>query len=111
MRLSEAASPAKPLDVKFGEGAVLHITYRVPEYTPNQAAKLVDEASKDPRRMADMACRVVESWDLTDDEDQPIELTAEAVADKVTIGVLSTIMKAVNEDQMPGEADATSNDG
>lgn len=111
MRLSDATSAAKPLEVKFDGGAVLNITYRVPEYTPNQAAKLVDDASKDPRRMADMAVRVIESWDLTRDDGEPIPLTVDAVADEVTIGILSKIMRAVNEDQMPGEAGATSSDG
>ena len=111
MRLSEASAPAKPLEVQFPSGAVLHITYRVPEYTPNQASELVNQASKDPRRMAEMTVRVVESWDLTDEKDKPIALKADVIAEKVHLGVLSTIMKAVNADQMPGEAAATSSDG
>ena len=111
MRLSDAKSDAKPLAVTFDGGAVLNIKYRVPEYTPNQAAELMDSASKDPRRMADMVVRVVAEWDLTDDDEQPIPVAADAIAEHVHMGILSKIMRAVNEDQMPGEAAATSSAG
>ena len=111
MRLSDAKSEAKPLVVDFGGGAVLNIKYRVPEYTPNQAAALMADANKDPRRMADMVVRVVAEWDLTDDDDEPIALEAASIAEHVHLGILGKIMGAVNEDQMPGEAGATSNVG
>jgi hypothetical protein len=111
VRLSEASSPAKPLEVPFPSGAVLHITYRVPEYTPNQASALVNEASKDPKRMGEMTCRVVESWDLEDENGEVYPLIPDVVADKIHLGVLGAIMKAVNADQMPGEAEETSSAG
>lgn len=111
MRLSEAKSNAKPLVVEFDGGASLNITYRVPEYTPNQAAKLTDEAGKDPRRMAEMACRIVDSWDLERDDGEPIPLVPDVVAEEVHLGILTKIMRAVNADQMPGEAGATSDAG
>lgn len=112
MRLNEAASAAKPLDVVFDGGAVLHVTYRPADYTPSEAAELTeDQVKKDPRRMSAMVVRMVESWDLTDNDDTPIPIAADEISDKVHMTILAKIMTAVQKDQMPGEAPATSSAG
>ena len=109
MRVNEAAAAAKPLDVVFDGGAVLHITYRPADYTPNEAAELTEDAvKKDPRRMSGMAVRMVESWDLTDNDDNPIPITADAISANVHLTILAKVMTAIQKDQMPGEAPATS---
>lgn len=111
MRLSDAKSDAKPLEVPFSGGHVLNITYRVPEYTPNQAAALTASQRNDPRQAADMLCRFLSSWDLTDDDGKPYELVPEVVAENVPLSVINAIVGAINKDQMPGEAQATSDVG
>ena len=108
MKLSEAKSDRKPLAVTFDSGAVLHIEYRTPEYTPFEMAKLVDTSNPDPTRIIAMILKVVEKWDLTDDAEQPIPLTTEGIGDNVGVGILRKVMEAVGKDQMPGEAAGTS---
>lgn len=113
MRLSDAKSAAKPLTVDFEGGATLNITYRVPEYTPNQLSALMTGAERDPKRSAEMITRTVDSWDLTDDdpEETPIPLTVDAIADKVTLGIITKIVRTIQADQSPGKADETSDAG
>jgi hypothetical protein len=108
VKLSEAKSDLKPLPVVFDSGAVLNITYRVPEYTPYELAKVVDKSDPDPTRIIGMILKVVESWDLTDDDGQDIPLTVDGVGENVGIGILRKIMDAIGKDQMPGEAGETS---
>jgi hypothetical protein len=113
VRLSEAqGNKPKPLKIEFDGGGILAVTYRVPEYTPKQAAQLMSgDASRDPMVMAEMACKVIESWDLTEDDDTPIALDVESVADKVKMPILAKILEAVNKDSQPGEAAAPSDAG
>ena len=113
MRLSDAKSSAKPLDIEFEGGAVLHITYRVPEYTPNQLSELMSGAEQDPKRAAAMIVRTVDSWDLTQDDpaETPIPLTADAIAEHVHLGIITKIVRAINADQSPGKAPETSDAG
>lgn len=108
MKLSEAKSDLKPLPIVFDSGAVLNITYRSPEYTPYEMAKIVDKTNPDPVRIIGMILKVVESWDLTDDAEKPIPLTTDGVGENVGIGILRKIMEAIGKDQMPGEAEGTS---
>ena len=111
MKLSEAKSDLKPLAVAFDSGAVLNVTYRTPEYTPYEMAKIVDTKNPDPTRIIGMILKVVESWDLTDEAEKPIPLTPDGIGENVGVGVLRKIMEAVGKDQQPGEADATSDAG
>jgi hypothetical protein len=113
VRLSDAKSAAKPLDIEFEGGAVLHITYRVPEYTPNQLSALMSGAEKNPLRTAEMVVRTVDSWDLTQDdaEETPIPLTVDAIAEHVTIGIITHIVRSIQADQSPGKAGSSSDDG
>lgn len=104
MKLSEAKSDLKPLEVAFDSGAVLNIAYRTPEYTPYEMAKIVDRDNPDPIKIIGMILKVVESWDLTDDDGQDIPLTTDGVGENVGIGILRRIMEAIGKDQMPGEA-------
>lgn len=112
MKLSEAKSDLKPLAITFQpSGAVLNVEYRVPEYTPFEMAALVDKTNPDPNRITAMVLKVIEKWDLTDDDDNPIPLTQEGVGANVGTHILRKIMEAVGKDQQPGEADATSDAG
>jgi hypothetical protein len=108
VKLSEAKSDLRPLAVTFDSGAVLNITYRTPEYTPYEMAKIVDTSNPDPTRIIGMVLKVVESWDLTDDAEEAIPLTTDGVGENVGVGILRKIMEAVGKDQLPGEAPATS---
>jgi len=112
VKLSEAKSDLKPLDVTFDSGAVLHIEYRSPEYTPFEMAKIVDKTNPDPTRIIGMIQKVVESWDLTDDNEVPIPLTVDGIGENVGIGILRKVMEAIGADQMPsGEAPGASDAG
>jgi hypothetical protein len=101
MRISEAISEQKPLAVKFG-ASVLNIVYAPPSYTVAEMEEA--QADKTPARLIAMLQQIVTSWDLTDNDEVPIDLRdAEALRTKVGINIIGAIIKAVREDNQPGE--------
>lgn len=112
MRISDAVSPARPIVVPF-VGATLNVEYRPMSYTPEQLDKMQAEAAKakDPKAavagMVDQMVQLIVSWDLTDNADQPIPVTTEALRG-VPLNVFTEVMRAVGRDQTSGEAGSSS---
>lgn len=108
MRLSQAVSPAEPITVKF-VGAELHIMYRPMTYTPAQIDQMQAEAaekgagSKGTDSLINSMINMIESWDLTDEDDAPILLERGPMR-QVPTNVYMAIMSAINKEQQAGEA-------
>lgn len=104
MRISEAIASSKPLEVKFEGGGVLHIEYRPPAFTIAE----MEEAGKDkdnPKRLISLLQGLITAWDLETNAGEPIDLAdAEAIRVNVTGNIIMEIVRAVREDNAPGEA-------
>ena len=112
MRISGALAKAKPLDVAF-EGDALHITYRPLFYTVEELEKLVaDEASGEkkiePSRIIDLVQQMIITWDLTEENGEPIHLTDRARLKQLPSSVFTVILQTVKADQSVGEAERPS---
>lgn len=130
MRINEAFEDAKPLDVHYPTGAVLHVVYRPAMYSVEEMER-IQTAERNPRRVLRAIRRVVVSWDLTDEDGAPISVdepyyngmplsefieaatnTRTPLPDdlpndplaKIPTNIFTRIIQAVNEDQSPGEA-------
>lgn len=86
-------------DVPFASGLAVHVTYDPTKIT----ARLIDPSTTDPAEGARVACRIVAGWDLADGEgDIPVGPGSEdAVATRVPLGVLGTILAAIMQEQQP----------
>jgi len=129
MRLSAAVANARPIQVGFAEGAVLSVTYRPSKATPADLDRIAaeqeaaEEANKkagrgknrisraEVRQMVTSMAELLVSWDLTDDNDNPIDPTDPDALMDVPSHVFVSIMKAVGKDQTDPEADAPSDAG
>lgn len=112
MKISQATAKPKPLEVTFGE-AKLNVQYKPLTYTVREMDELQD--SKDVKQIVSTMKRLVVSWDLTDDDEQPVALdymlnedesvnVADPLLD-IPSHIFTGILKAVAEDQKPsGEA-------
>lgn len=116
MRISEALSPARDIEVRF-EAAVLNVTYRPAAYTIEEIERLEEsDGDKTPEqrrarleRLLDTVGRVVVSWDLTHDDETMISpLDRDTLRRTVPTSVFTDIMKAIREDQKVGEAEGPS---
>lgn len=116
MKISEALSPARDIEVRF-EAAVLNVTYRPAAYTIEEIETLeAADGEKTPEqrharmeRLLDTIGRVVVSWDLTHDDESMIDpLDRATLRTQVPTPVFIEIVKAIREDQKVGEADAPS---
>lgn len=97
MKMSEASDAPKDLDVPFGS-AVLHITYKPVDYTPREMEQA--QESQDIKHVVGMIERTVLSWDLTDDDENPIPLEADALMD-VKLNIFHGIFAAIAKDAAP----------
>lgn len=109
MKLSQAVSKAREIKVSF-DSAELNVTYRPASYTTRELQQLQED--KDLRRVAQTIQRTLVTWDLEDEDGKPFPLEGEEalerLVDEVPISVFTEILKAVQEDQTPGEAGKTS---
>jgi hypothetical protein len=125
MRISEALSGESPLAVHFPGGAVLNIVYRPAAYTVAELEEIQAEKNN-VGRILDAIRRIVKSWDLTDDAGNAVPLEKPRMATLVVTDMESgevtrsdppddplrhiptpiykEILRAVNDDQDPGEA-------
>ena len=99
MRLSEIASPRKHFEWKG-----LHIVYNAALWTPRLVAKYGDIEDK-PRAeqlndVIELLSLTLVSWDLTDEQDQPIATTVEALQD-VPFALLDPLVEAIMKDAQP----------
>lgn len=100
IRLSDLKAATKTITIPVpGTDDTLTITYRLGEMTPERVDRL-DELMEQPHTTSElwaMTLAIIVSWDLLDDEDQPIPVTPEAIA-SVPSPVLSWINRRIAED-------------
>lgn len=108
-KLSELLAETDAVDVPVGDKA-LRLTYRVlwdARISPEDWAKLKDLEVRD--YYAEMLSRLVVSWDLTDDEGQPLPITREAFDQhQVPNRLLGTMVDAIMNRSVSGKVSATS---
>lgn len=124
MRISDALGEESPLAIHFPHG-VLNIVYRPAAYTVAELEEIQAEKNN-IGRVVEAIRRVVKSWDLTDDDGNPVPLEKPVQAILVVTDpesgevtkseppqdplrhiptpIFKEILKAVNADQEPGEA-------
>jgi hypothetical protein len=126
MRISEALGERNPLKVHFAGGSVLNIVYAPATYTIAELEEL-QNAERDINRVVESIRRLVLEWDLQDEDGVPISLQPvpkaitrvtdpengevtvieppeDPLRTKVPTNIFMTIIRAVNEDQNPGES-------
>lgn len=102
MKISQATAEVKTCEAKFGE-ATLHFEYRPLTYTVEEMERM-QEGTPRAGAIVDSMLKLLVSWDLTDDDEQPIPLDEDALR-KVPSHIFTGIMQAVGKDQTPsGEA-------
>jgi hypothetical protein len=105
MKLSTVKSERKPLTIPFEEmGDELHIVYVPGALTP-EVEDQVMEALEQPGQGAFLTgfiTKLIESWDLLDDDEQPIPLTPGGLR-SIPINFLGVLLTKIREDMNPGE--------
>lgn len=104
MKLSTVKSERKKLTANFDDLGDLHITYVPGMLTPEVEDEL-QEALEQPgsgKFVCEFASRLIEEWDLLDDDDVPIPLTAEGLK-QVPIPFMGDVLAKIREDMNPGE--------
>jgi hypothetical protein len=107
MKLSTVKSERKKLTIPMEDLGDLHLTYIPGMLTPEIEDEL-QESFEHPgsgRFATDFISRLVEEWDLLDDDDVPIPLTIEGLR-PVPIPFLGDVLAAIREDMNPGEENA-----
>lgn len=90
------------LEVDFGDGDVIKLTYRPNVITTDEAIS----ENGTPEENVEQAARLIATWDLTEDE-QPVPLTRKALgAQPATI--VGRVMSAILEDMRVPQARASS---
>lgn len=98
IRLSEIRARLRTIPVKWGDES-FNVTYRLGERTMGAGAG--DETTRL------WLSRVLESWDILDDDGTPVPVTDETVAD-IPIPILNAVMAAIYGDDGVGEAESNS---
>lgn len=112
MRISGALAQARSLKVPF-EGEELNISYRPSSYSVEELEKLVsDEESGakkiEPSRIIDIIQQMVITWDLTEDNGEPIHLSDRQRLKQLPTSIYTVILQTVKADQSVGEAERPS---
>jgi hypothetical protein len=123
MKISEAVSPAAPVAVQFARG-VLNVEYRPSSMTfaemeemlaaAEEAKKAVEDSGDEAaalrprldslhRRFIENAVETIVTWDLTDEEENVIPLTEEALRN-VPMNIFTEIQKAIRAHQSAGDS-------
>lgn len=107
MRLSELAKETKPLEVIYRAGSAefrIQIEYFTQAVTLSFLKEL--EAAEGTEKLVYQITKVVKSWDLQDDDDKVIPVTAEAIENSgVPIFLLTSILSAIAGDRfIPDDA-------
>lgn len=120
MRISQAKSKAVDLEVVFEEGS-LQIVYRPISYSLNELDEMQAESTKtggtqDERkarmvRIATLISRMIVSWDLEDDNGEPIDPTNIDALQDVPSNIFTEIIMAVKEHNEAGKAASNSDAG
>jgi len=119
MRVSQAKSKAVDLEVVFEEGT-LQVSYRPISYSLNELDEMQAESVKtggtqDERkarmlRITTMISRMVVSWDLEDDNGEPIDPTNIEALQNIPSNIFTEIIQAVKEHNEVGKASGNNSD-
>jgi hypothetical protein len=96
MRLSKVLEKRATVAIDMGDGESLNVTYRPNSITP----ELIDRAGTQETSAAlvvSITSGLVEAWDLTDEHDKTIPVTAQEIA-KLPINFLNSVISAVSAD-------------
>jgi hypothetical protein len=105
MRLSKLKEITRPLSFDF-LGETINVTYRPAAYTPaleEESQRMLQETTDGAslsRMLATLLEPIMESWDVLDDQDQPIPCTLEGLRE-VPFQLQSAVIQAVAADTNP----------
>jgi hypothetical protein len=109
MKLSNVTSERKKLTCHFTEryGDDLHLVYIPGMLTPEVEDELQEslEAPGSGRFVCEFLAKLVEDWDLVDDDGTPIALDADGLR-VVPIPFLGDVLAEIRKDMNPGEETA-----
>jgi hypothetical protein len=106
MQIADALGEETSLAVSFPKGQ-LNIVYRPMTYTVAELEQL-QRSDKDPVQIVNSMLDLLVSWDLTDGDGAPVPIDYESLRQKVPTAIFLRILRAVNEDQGPGESSGSS---
>lgn len=99
----------KSLAIPCEEGETLNVVYSRADYTPKLEAEMEEVRRTRPgHSLALMLGKVLRSWDVVDDDDSPVPLSAQTLDERLAIEAQAKIVEALAEDQRPN---ATASDG
>jgi hypothetical protein len=110
MRLSKVLQEETTIQVPVGDEKV-EVRYRPGAFTPALQDEL-DElgsgtASRVGRRFCESLCKVLASWDLEEDNGEPVPLDPDRLTE-LPAQFLAKLLEVVAEDMRPGEAQGSS---
>ena len=110
-KLQSIMKPMETLTVSFGT-ETLTVKYRPQYLTPEFEDKLKSlESDKEATSaFVELFCGIVAGWDLTNDEEQPIPITPEALK-SVPYEILGNVMEKVQEAVVPNSKTEQNSEG
>lgn len=105
MKLSTVKSERKKLTCDFEDLGELNLVYIPGALTPEVEDEVVKALSEpgQGKFITQFLSELIESWDLLDDDDNPIPCTPEGLR-PVPIPFLGNVLDKIKEDMNPGEA-------
>ena len=101
IRLSQVGKQQKTATVAY-DGETVDIVYRPGAFTPRVEAR-INEAQKDStvsQELAQILSEVIISWDVLDDDGQPLPPTIDLLMD-LPLAFLSAVSVGIGEDMRP----------
>lgn len=98
----------RPITVDFEDAGKLKLSYNPAGYTPEviDALGSAEKSHEQVNAMVKLLANVIEKWDLTDDEKNPLPPTEEVMVG-MPLEVLNKIAESVMADQSPNEPSAS----
>lgn len=107
VKLADLLEETAPADVQVG-GATVHLVYRV-LWDARISEEDWEKFKELPVRtyLAEFLARIVKSWDLVDEQDQPLALDAEAIAaSPMPNRLLQAFVDTITSSAMSGKVSA-----
>lgn len=94
------------ISIDFDE-TPLRVSYRPASVTPRLQKAVAEARDRQDidAGLLDPLCRLIASWDLTDDDEQPLPITPDAIAD-VPASILFAVLDAIGADMAPNRSRA-----
>lgn len=102
-----AGSAPRPVKVEW-EGPVVEVIYRRDRLTGAVADRaMMAPEPEQVRRTAETLAELLEGWDITDDDEQPLPITVENLL-ALPVALLTATMLALGQDSRPDPTSAGS---